>query len=133
MPPKLCQGIGLKQEWSLCMHVWVDSDSVSALQEALEVCQTRIFKMEQQQQGGQIEGVGGRVGCPLLGKLISVLLALSAVLLVCISAGANCTVPLLKTRTRALCSLLLLLLLALLWQNWDTLMQYLDHLLELYV
>ncbi|KAJ8360981.1 hypothetical protein SKAU_G00175060 [Synaphobranchus kaupii] len=107
------------------------------VQEALEACQTRICKMElQQQQGGQMEGVEGRVGRPLLGKLIIVLQALMAVLLVCVSAAANCAVPLLKTRARTLGSLLLLLLLALLWQNWDTLAQHLgyhlDHLLKLY-
>ncbi|KAJ8258340.1 hypothetical protein COCON_G00173520 [Conger conger] len=98
------------------------------IQEALEVCQTRICKMElQQQQGGQMEGVEGRAGRPLLGRLISVLLALMAVLLVCVSAAANCTVPLLKSRARALCSLLLLLLLALLWRNGDTLALHLDR------
>ncbi|XP_064160340.1 transmembrane and coiled-coil domains protein 1-like isoform X1 [Anguilla rostrata] len=107
------------------------------VQEALDACQTRICKMElQQQQGGQMEGGEGRAGRPLLGKLINVLLALMAVLLVCVSAAANCAVPLLKTRARALCSLLLLLLLAFLWKNWDTLAEHLDHhldhLLELY-
>jgi len=94
------------------------------LQEALEACQTRISKMElqqQQQQVVQLEGLENATARTLLGKLINVLLALMAVLLVFVSTVANCVVPLMKTRSRSLSTLLLLLLLAFLWRNWDAL------------
>ncbi|KAI1890324.1 hypothetical protein AGOR_G00152560 [Albula goreensis] len=105
------------------------------VQEALEACQTRICKMElQQQQSGQLDGLEARAARPLLAKLISVLLALMAVLLVCVSTAASCTAPLLKTRCRTLGSLILLGLVGLVWRNWDSLSPHLhlDHLLELY-
>ncbi|TNN33048.1 Transmembrane and coiled-coil domains protein 1 [Liparis tanakae] len=94
------------------------------IQEALEACQTRISKMElqqQQQQVVQLEGLENATARTLLGKLINVLLALMAVLLVFVSTVANCVVPLMKTRSRSLSTLLFLLLLAFLWRNWDAL------------
>ncbi|XP_060036632.1 transmembrane and coiled-coil domains protein 1 isoform X2 [Erinaceus europaeus] len=97
------------------------------IQEALEACQTRISKMElqqQQQQVVQLEGLENATARNLLGKLINVLLAVMAVLLVFVSTVANCVVPLLKTRGRTLGTLLLLLLLALLWKHWDALTGY---------
>ncbi|XP_067251669.1 transmembrane and coiled-coil domains protein 1 isoform X1 [Chanodichthys erythropterus] len=93
------------------------------LQEALEACQTRVSKMElqqQQQQVVQLEGLENATARTLLGKLINVLLALMAVLLVFVSTVANCVVPLMKTRSRSVSSLLLFLLFAVLWRNWDT-------------
>ncbi|XP_051964788.1 transmembrane and coiled-coil domains protein 1-like isoform X2 [Xyrauchen texanus] len=93
------------------------------LQEALEACQTRISKMElqqQQQQLVQLEGLENATARTLLGKLINVLLALMAVLLVFVSTVANCVIPLMKTRSRSVSSLLLFLLFAVLWRNWDT-------------
>ncbi|KAG7266930.1 hypothetical protein CRUP_017991 [Coryphaenoides rupestris] len=97
------------------------------IQEALEACQTRISKMElqqQQQQAAQLEGLETAAARTLLGKLINVLLALMAVLLVFVSTVANCVVPLMRTRTRSLGTLLLALLLAFLWRNWDALSGY---------
>ncbi|XP_068609469.1 LOW QUALITY PROTEIN: transmembrane and coiled-coil domains protein 1 [Brachionichthys hirsutus] len=97
------------------------------IQEALEACQTRISKMElhqQQQQVVQLEGLENATARTLLGKLINVLLAVMAVLLVFVSTVANCVVPLMKTRSRSLSTLLLILLLAFLWRNWDALSGY---------
>ncbi|XP_037334155.2 transmembrane and coiled-coil domains protein 1 isoform X1 [Pungitius pungitius] len=94
------------------------------IQEALEACQTRISKMElqqQQQQVVQLEGLENATARTLLGKLINVLLALMAVLLVFVSTVANCVVPLMRTRSRSLSTLLLVLLLAFLWRNWEAL------------
>uniref|UniRef100_A0A8B9GMI4 Transmembrane and coiled-coil domain family 1 n=1 Tax=Astyanax mexicanus TaxID=7994 RepID=A0A8B9GMI4_ASTMX len=94
------------------------------IQEALEACQTRISKMElqqQQQQVVQLEGLENATARTLLGKLINVLLTLMAVLLVFVSTVANCVVPLMKTRSRSFSTLLLLLLFAFLWRNWDVL------------
>ncbi|KAL6464463.1 hypothetical protein MHYP_G00267800 [Metynnis hypsauchen] len=102
------------------------------IQEALEACQTRISKMElqqQQQQVVQLEGLENATARTLLGKLINVLLAVMAVLLVFVSTVANCVVPLMKTRSRTLSTLLLVILLAFLWRNWEVLSLYLDRFL----
>ncbi|XP_013871414.1 transmembrane and coiled-coil domains protein 1 isoform X2 [Austrofundulus limnaeus] len=103
------------------------------IQEALEACQTRISKMElqqQQQQVVQLEGLENATARTLLGKLINVLLALMAVLLVFVSTVANCVVPLMKTRSRSLSTLILVLLLAFLWRNWDALSGYTHRALQ---
>ncbi|CAJ1084928.1 transmembrane and coiled-coil domains protein 1 isoform X3 [Xyrichtys novacula] len=103
------------------------------IQEALEACQTRISKMElqqQQQQVVQLEGLENATARTLLGKLINVLLALMAVLLVFVSTVANCVVPLMKTRSRSLSTLLLILMLAFLWRNWDALSGYTHRALQ---
>ncbi|XP_029549202.1 transmembrane and coiled-coil domains protein 1 isoform X3 [Salmo trutta] len=102
------------------------------IQEALEACQTRISKMElqqQQQQVVQLEGLENATARTLLGKLINVLLAVMAVLLVFVSTVANCVVPLMKTRSRTFSTLLLVVLLAFLWRNWEVMSQYLDRFL----
>ncbi|XP_051531881.1 transmembrane and coiled-coil domains protein 1-like isoform X2 [Myxocyprinus asiaticus] len=102
------------------------------IQEALEACQTRISKMElqqQQQQVVQLEGLENATARTLLGKLINVLLAVMAVLLVFVSTVANCVVPLMKTRSRTLSTVLLVVILAFLWRNWEAMSQYLDRFL----
>ncbi|XP_051911091.1 transmembrane and coiled-coil domains protein 1-like [Hippocampus zosterae] len=96
------------------------------IQEALEACQTRISKMElqqqqQQQQAAQLEGLEKAAARTLLGKVINVLLALTAVLLVFVSTVANCAAPLMRTRSRSLAALLLVILAAFLWRNRDAL------------
>ena len=123
-----------------CLMFMIESDfaeflflCVCPLQEALEACQTRISKMElqqQQQQVVQLEGLENATARTLLGKLINVLLALMAVLLVFVSTVANCVVPLMKTRSRSLSTLLLILLLAFLWRNWDALSGYTHRALQ---
>ncbi|XP_061701635.1 transmembrane and coiled-coil domains protein 1 isoform X1 [Syngnathoides biaculeatus] len=103
------------------------------IQEALEACQTRISKMElqqQQQQVVQLEGLENATARTLLGKLINVLLALMAVLLVFVSTVANCVVPLMRTRSRTLSTLLLVILTAFLWRNWDALSSYTQRALQ---
>uniref|UniRef100_A0A8D3BHF4 Transmembrane and coiled-coil domain family 1b n=1 Tax=Scophthalmus maximus TaxID=52904 RepID=A0A8D3BHF4_SCOMX len=102
------------------------------IQEALEACQTRISKMElqqQQQQVVQLEGLENATARTLLGKLINVLLAVMAVLLVFVSTVANCVVPLMKTRSRTLSTLLLVILLAFLWRHWDAISECLHRFL----
>ncbi|XP_034028620.1 LOW QUALITY PROTEIN: transmembrane and coiled-coil domains protein 1 [Thalassophryne amazonica] len=95
------------------------------MQEALEVCHTRISKVElQQQQQVQLEGLEIATAKSLLGKLINVLLALMAVLLVFVSTLANCMVPLMKTRT--LSTVIFIVLLAFLWANWGVFSDYTD-------
>ncbi|KAM8866858.1 transmembrane and coiled-coil domains protein 1b isoform 1-T1 [Synchiropus picturatus] len=101
-------------------------------QEALEACQTRISKMElqqQQQQVVQLEGLENATARTLLGKLINVLLAVMAVVLVFVSTVANCVVPLMKTRSRTLSTLLYVVLLAFLWRHWEAISEYLHRFL----
>ncbi|NXM73892.1 TMCC1 protein, partial [Serilophus lunatus] len=99
------------------------------IQEALEACQTRISKMElqqQQQQVVQLEGLENATARNLLGKFINILLAVMAVLLVFVSTVANCVVPLMKTRSRTFSTLLVVVLVAFLWKHWDAITGYLE-------
>ncbi|XP_061688586.1 LOW QUALITY PROTEIN: transmembrane and coiled-coil domains protein 2 [Syngnathoides biaculeatus] len=92
------------------------------IQEAVESCLTRITKLElqqQQQQVVQLEGVENANARALLGKLINVILALMAVLLVFVSTLANFITPLMKTRARVGATVLLTVLLLGLWKHWD--------------
>ncbi|XP_075893446.1 transmembrane and coiled-coil domains protein 2 [Nelusetta ayraudi] len=92
------------------------------IQEAVESCLTRITKLElqqQQQQVVQLEGVENANARALLGKLINVILALMAVLLVFVSTLANFITPLMKTRARVATTVLLTLLLFVMWKQWD--------------
>ncbi|XP_007954933.1 transmembrane and coiled-coil domains protein 1 [Orycteropus afer afer] len=100
------------------------------IQEALEACQTRISKMElqqQQQQVVQLEGLENATARNLLGKLINILLAVMAVLLVFVSTVANCVVPLMKTRSRTFSTLFLVVFIAFLWKHWDALFSYVER------
>ncbi|KAG7283286.1 hypothetical protein CRUP_005028 [Coryphaenoides rupestris] len=74
---------------------------------------------EKQQQVVQLEGVENANARALLGKLINVILALMAVLLVFVSTLANFITPLMKTRSRVAATVLLTLLLFILWKHWD--------------
>ncbi|XP_062401438.1 transmembrane and coiled-coil domains protein 2 [Sardina pilchardus] len=92
------------------------------IQEAVESCLTRITKLElqqQQQQVVQLEGVENANARALLGKLINVILALMAVLLVFVSTMANFITPLMKTRARVASTVFLALFLFTLWKHWD--------------
>ncbi|XP_062977486.1 transmembrane and coiled-coil domains protein 1 isoform X7 [Elgaria multicarinata webbii] len=100
------------------------------IQEALEACQTRISKMElqqQQQQVVQLEGLENATARNLLGKLINILLAVMAVLLVFVSTVANCVVPLMKTRSRTFSTLFVVVFIAFLWKHWDAITGYLER------
>ncbi|XP_067319599.1 transmembrane and coiled-coil domains protein 1 isoform X6 [Anolis sagrei] len=100
------------------------------IQEALEACQTRISKMElqqQQQQVVQLEGLENATARNLLGKLINILLAVMAVLLVFVSTVANCVVPLMKTRSRTFSTLLVVVFIAFFWKHWDAIAGYLER------
>uniref|UniRef100_A0A2D4IUX6 Transmembrane and coiled-coil domains protein 1 n=1 Tax=Micrurus lemniscatus lemniscatus TaxID=129467 RepID=A0A2D4IUX6_MICLE len=100
------------------------------IQEALEACQTRISKMElqqQQQQVVQLEGLENATARNLLGKLINILLAVMAVLLVFVSTVANCVVPLMKTRSRTFSTFFAMVFIAFLFKHWDAITSYLEH------
>uniref|UniRef100_A0A8C8DDP2 Transmembrane and coiled-coil domain family 2 n=1 Tax=Oncorhynchus tshawytscha TaxID=74940 RepID=A0A8C8DDP2_ONCTS len=92
------------------------------IQEAVESCLTRITKLElqqQQQQVVQLEGVENANARALLGKLINIILALMAVVLVFVSTLANFITPLMKTRARVATTVMLALFLFILWKHWD--------------
>ncbi|XP_043089203.1 transmembrane and coiled-coil domains protein 1 isoform X2 [Puntigrus tetrazona] len=127
--------LNLKQELASMEEkiAYQSNERARDLQEALEACQTRVSKMElqqQQQQVVQLEGLENATARTLIGKLINVLLALMAVLLVFVSTVANCVVPLMKTRSRSVSSLLVFLLLAVLWRNWDAFSGHTSRLLH---
>ncbi|XP_045931240.1 transmembrane and coiled-coil domains protein 1-like [Micropterus dolomieu] len=103
-------------------------DRATDIHEVLEACQTHLFKIEQQQQQEvQLEVLEKFTAQTLLGKLISVLLAIMAVLLVFVSMVANCVVPLMKTYSHMLTMLLFVLLCCFLWRHWDALLEYLHY------
>uniref|UniRef100_A0A673J308 Transmembrane and coiled-coil domain family 1b n=2 Tax=Sinocyclocheilus rhinocerous TaxID=307959 RepID=A0A673J308_9TELE len=125
--------LNLKQELASMEEkiAYQSNERARDLQEALEACQTRVSKMElQQQQVVQLEGLENATARTLMGKLINVLLALMAVLLVFVSTVANCVVPLMKTRSRSVSSLLVFLLFAVLWRNWDAFSGHTSRLLH---
>uniref|UniRef100_M3XUM6 Transmembrane and coiled-coil domain family 1 n=1 Tax=Mustela putorius furo TaxID=9669 RepID=M3XUM6_MUSPF len=100
------------------------------IQEALEPFQTRISRMELYSSSRlvvQLEGLVNTTAWNLLGKLINILLAVMAVLLVFVSTIANCMVPLMKTGNRAFNNLFLLVVfIAFLWKHWDALFSYVE-------
>ncbi|XP_051787284.1 transmembrane and coiled-coil domain protein 3 [Erpetoichthys calabaricus] len=92
------------------------------IEEALESCQTRISKLElqqqQQQQVIQLENTDAKV---LLGKCINIMLAIVTVILVCVSTIAKFTAPLMRSRLHVVCTFFAVTLLAIFWKNWDNL------------
>ncbi|XP_055010148.1 transmembrane and coiled-coil domain protein 3 isoform X3 [Boleophthalmus pectinirostris] len=100
------------------------------IQEALESCQTRVSKLElqqqQQQQTVQLENADAKV---LLGKCINIMLAIVTVILVCVSTAAKFTAPLLRSRLHLALTCMGLSVLALLWKNWEHLQCAVERLL----
>ncbi|XP_048862933.1 transmembrane and coiled-coil domain protein 3 isoform X1 [Brienomyrus brachyistius] len=90
------------------------------IQEVLESCQTRISKLElqqqQQQQTVQLENADAKV---LLGKCINIMLALVTMVLVCVSTVAKFTAPLTRSRLHLVGTFFAVSLLALFWKNWE--------------
>ncbi|KAI5099275.1 transmembrane and coiled-coil domains protein 3, partial [Silurus meridionalis] len=89
------------------------------MQEALEACQTRLSKLElqqQQQQLVQLESADAKV---LLGKCINIMLAIATVILVCVSTAAKFTAPLLRSRLHLFMTLACVCLLVLGWSHWE--------------
>uniref|UniRef100_A0A3P8RUP1 Transmembrane and coiled-coil domain family 3 n=1 Tax=Amphiprion percula TaxID=161767 RepID=A0A3P8RUP1_AMPPE len=100
------------------------------IQEALESCQTRVSKLElqqqQQQQTVQLESRDARV---LLGKSINIMLAIITVILVCVSTAAKFAAPLMRSRHHVVATFLGLCFLTIFWKNWDRLQYAIDRLL----
>ncbi|XP_018540012.1 transmembrane and coiled-coil domain protein 3 isoform X2 [Lates calcarifer] len=102
------------------------------IQEALESCQTRVSKLElqqqQQQQTVQLESRDARV---LLGKSINIMLAIITVILVCVSTAAKFAAPLMRSRYHMVVTFLGICFLTVFWKNWDRLQYSIDRLLVL--
>ncbi|KAM4569421.1 transmembrane and coiled-coil domain protein 3 isoform 2-T4 [Odontesthes bonariensis] len=100
------------------------------IQEVLESCQTRVSKLElqqqQQQQTVQLENTDAKV---LLGKCISIMLAIVTVILVCVSTAAKFTATLLRSRVHLALTCVAVSVLVLLWKNWEHLQYTLERLL----
>ncbi|XP_053383163.1 transmembrane and coiled-coil domains protein 1-like isoform X4 [Mercenaria mercenaria] len=100
------------------------------IQDLLENCQTRITKMELQQQQQQIismEMVENVTFRTILTKLINVVLALLAVILVFVSTFANLLAPFLANRARILSTAVLVLSLILSWNNWSHICDFFNY------
>lgn len=100
------------------------------IQEALESCQTRVSKLElqqqQQQQTVQLESHDARV---LLGKTINIMLAILTVVLVCVSTAAKFAAPLMRSRRHVVATILGVCLLTIFWKNWERLQYAIDRML----
>ncbi|MEQ2257412.1 hypothetical protein ILYODFUR_034526 [Ilyodon furcidens] len=108
----------------------IESISLHVSQEALESCQTRVYKLElqqqHQQQTVQLESPDARV---LLGKSINIMLAIITVILVCVSTVAKFAAPLMKSRYHMVATLLGVCFLTVFWKNWDRLQYAIDRML----
>ncbi|XP_029952534.1 transmembrane and coiled-coil domain protein 3-like [Salarias fasciatus] len=100
------------------------------IQEALESCQTRVSKLElqqqHQQQTVQLESHDARV---LLGKSINIMLAIITVILVCVSTAAKFAAPLMRSRYHVVATFLGVFFLTVFWRNWERLQYAIDRLL----
>uniref|UniRef100_UPI00358EC0DB transmembrane and coiled-coil domains protein 2-like isoform X2 n=1 Tax=Myxine glutinosa TaxID=7769 RepID=UPI00358EC0DB len=95
------------------------------IQEVLEASQTRLAKLELQQQQQQVvhlEGLESFGARALLAKLINVAVALAAVVLLCVSGTAGFIAPAVRSPVRAGFSMVLFLGLAVLWKHWDAIL-----------
>ncbi|TSK13136.1 Transmembrane and coiled-coil domain protein 3 [Bagarius yarrelli] len=89
------------------------------MQEALEACQTRVSKLElqqQQQQLVQLESANAKV---LSGKILNIAVAFLTVVLVCVSTAAKFIEPLLRSRLRMFLTFTLVCSFALCWFYWE--------------
>ncbi|CAN9498851.1 unnamed protein product [Ophioblennius macclurei] len=99
------------------------------IQEALGSCQTRISKLElqqQEQQMVQLETYDARV---LLGKSINIMLAIFTVILVCVSTAAKFAATLMRSRYHVVATFLGVFFLTVFWKNWEHLQYAIDRLL----
>ncbi|KAJ8384363.1 hypothetical protein AAFF_G00206160 [Aldrovandia affinis] len=99
------------------------------IQEALESSQTRIAKLELQQQQQQVVQGESTDAKALLGKCINVMLAIVTVILVCVSTVARFTTPLMRSRLHVVCTFFGVTLLAVFWRNWEHLQVALERML----
>ncbi|ELU01315.1 hypothetical protein CAPTEDRAFT_215864 [Capitella teleta] len=110
-------GIEEKMEYQL-------EERTRDMQDHLESCQTRITKMELQQQQQQLismEGFENSNFRAFITKIINVVLAVLAVIFLVLSTFANFLSPFLTSRLRILSTLVMVVSSITVWQQWDAL------------
>uniref|UniRef100_H2YFK1 Uncharacterized protein n=1 Tax=Ciona savignyi TaxID=51511 RepID=H2YFK1_CIOSA len=90
------------------------------MQEAIESCQTRLSKMElqQQQQLVSVDGLENATARALLGKLINLLLSVMAVLLVLVSTVSGLLKPLTRSPIRIASTIVAVGAIIITYKNW---------------
>ncbi|KZC09930.1 Transmembrane and coiled-coil domains protein 1 [Dufourea novaeangliae] len=97
-------------------------DRLRDIHEMLESCQTKICKMEHQQQQHQqyvtLEGLDNSNARALVVKLINVVLTVLQVILLLVATGAGIMMPFLRTRVRILTTTLVVLGIVFVLKQW---------------
>ncbi|XP_033029641.1 testis-specific protein TEX28 [Lacerta agilis] len=93
--------------------------------EVLDSYQTRLAKLEMQQQAQQQEAMELPQASvyKLYGQLMNLLLTIATILLVCVSTISACSLPLLRTRWRALATLLVIVIISAAWKYFPVIRQ----------
>ncbi|XP_034996434.1 testis-specific protein TEX28 [Zootoca vivipara] len=93
--------------------------------EVLDSYQTRLAKLEMQQQTQQQEAMELPQASvyKLYGQLMNLLLTIATILLVCVSTISACSLPLLRTRWRALTTLLVIIIISAAWKYFPVIHQ----------
>ncbi|XP_057337009.1 transmembrane and coiled-coil domains protein 2 isoform X3 [Microplitis mediator] len=109
-------------------------DRLRDIHEMLESCQTKIWKMEHQQQQHQqyvtLEGLDNSNARALVVKLINVVLTVLQVILLLVATGAGIMMPFLRTRVRILTTTLVVLGIVFVLKQWPEVHDVGSHLMR---
>lgn len=109
-------------------------DRLRDIHEMLESCQTKICKMEHQQQQHQqyvtLEGLDNSNARALVVKLINVVLTVLQVILLLVATGAGIMMPFLRTRVRILTTTLVVLGIVFVLKQWPEVHDVGSHLIR---
>ncbi|XP_012286491.1 transmembrane and coiled-coil domains protein 2 isoform X2 [Orussus abietinus] len=109
-------------------------DRLRDIHEMLESCQTKIWKMEHQQQQHQqyvtLEGLDNSNARALVVKLINVVLTVLQVILLLVATGAGIMMPFLRTRVRILTTTLVVLGVVFVLKQWPEVHDVGSHLMR---
>ncbi|KAH0569007.1 hypothetical protein KQX54_021713 [Cotesia glomerata] len=109
-------------------------DRLRDIHEMLENCQTKIWKMEHQQQQHQqyvtLEGLDNSNARALVVKLINVVLTVLQVILLLVATGAGIMMPFLRTRVRILTTTLVVLGIIFVLKQWPEVHDVGSHLMR---
>ncbi|XP_020707290.2 transmembrane and coiled-coil domains protein 2 isoform X2 [Athalia rosae] len=109
-------------------------DRLRDIHEILESCQTKIWKMEHQQQQHQqyvtLEGLDNSNARALVVKLINVVLTVLQVVLLLVATGAGIMMPFLRTRVRILTTTLVVLGIVFVLKQWPEVHDVGSHLMR---
>ncbi|XP_051156074.1 transmembrane and coiled-coil domains protein 2 isoform X2 [Leptopilina boulardi] len=109
-------------------------DRLRDIHEMLESCQTKIWKMEHQQQQHQqyvtLEGLDNSNARALVVKLINVVLIVLQVILLLVATGAGIMMPFLRTRVRILTTTFVVLGIVFVLKQWPEVHDVGSHLMR---